>query len=58
MKTNLEYQLQACRNLEAEMLAVGDAESAAHFRQRAAQVSRSLQTATSQKKSSIVNPKS
>lgn len=42
MIRDLEYQLQACRNLEAEMLARGWVGDAAHFRQRAAKLQRQL----------------
>jgi hypothetical protein len=38
----LKYRLQACRNLEGEMLALGWPTDAAHFRQRSREVSREL----------------
>jgi hypothetical protein len=42
VKSDLEYQLQACRNLEAEMLALGWPTDAAHFRLRIKQLNSSL----------------
>ncbi len=42
MKTNLEYALQACRNLEAEMLARGWFAEAAHFRLRQKQIQKQI----------------
>lgn len=40
MKTDLEYQLQACVNLEAEMLLRGMFAEAAHFRRRQLEIKR------------------
>jgi hypothetical protein len=42
MKTDLEYALQACRNLEGEMLARGWFAEAAHFRLRQKQIQRQM----------------
>ena len=42
MKSDLEYQLQACRNLEAEMTARGWPADAAHYRRRALAVAEKL----------------
>jgi len=42
MKTDREYQLQACRNLEAEMTALGWPTEAAHFRLRIRMLEKNL----------------
>lgn len=38
MKTEIEYQLQACRNLAAEFTARGDREAVAYFAARIRQL--------------------
>lgn len=39
----LQYQLQACRNLEKQMLALGWPADAAHFRRRSLQTANKLE---------------